>query len=437
MLIKKTYELIGGVLYNLYVIFLKADEICLTYPSDVKSLEKTKNGNKLGSKTLYQTLTALRETLMYFCGVVIIKIRTKKTISDKIIFFLKKIFDKIDIILYYMKLVGSIEESIMKFTKNLLKLAKQKQKTIVFPESAFSDRIIKAVLYIQKHKIANVILIGDESSHIMQNKKLKNFKILNPKTFARSEEMVKDLYELRKDKGVSFEQAKKLILDPFYFSTMLVKKGYADGMVGGAEVSTAKNLKPALQILKNGKDNFVNSYVIMVGKNKITDNPFFLTDCGLLENPSSNQLAIMAERVCGELKKFTSLTPKVAFLSYSTKGSAESDTTLKVKEAYNKFSASCPNVLSQGEIQLDAALIERVARTKLGDGAKYYGKSNVLVFPELNSANIGYKAISYFGNLYAIGPITVGLEKPVNDLSRGATVKDIIYLTAITVLQCD
>ena len=325
----------------------------------------------------------------------------------------------------------------MKFIKNLLKLAKQKQKSIVFPESAFSDRIIKAVLYIQKHKIANVILIGDESSHIMQNKKLKNFKIINPKTFAHTEELAQELYQLRKDKGMSLQDSKQFILDPFYFSTMLVKKGYADGMVGGAEVSTARNLKPALQILKNGKDNFVNSYMIMVGDNKITDNPFFLTDCGLCENPTSNELAIMAERVCGELKTFTKLTPKVAFLSYSTYGSAKSETTLKVKEAYNKFSSSCPEILSQGEIQLDAALIEPVAKTKLGDYAKYYGKANVLVFPELNSANIGYKAISYFGNLYAIGPITVGLEKPVNDLSRGATVKDIIYLTAITVLQCD
>lgn len=324
----------------------------------------------------------------------------------------------------------------MKFLKNLIVMAKQNKKNIVFPEASFSDRIIKAVLYLKKHKIVNPILIGDESSLFLRNKRLKNFTIINPKTFSHTKELANKLYEIRASKGMTFQQAEETIMDPFYFATMMVEAGYADGMVGGAEVSTAKNLRPALQILKNDVDNFVNSYTIIVGKNTLTDNPFFMADCGLVENPSSKQLSIIAKRVCEQMKKFTLLNPKVAFLSYSTYGSAESENTAKMAEAQKEFSSLCPDVPSQGEIQLDAALIKNVAQIKLGEKAKYYGGANVLIFPNLDSANICYKAISYFGKLYAIGPITVGLKKPVNDLSRGATVKDIIYLTAITALQC-
>ncbi len=324
----------------------------------------------------------------------------------------------------------------MKFTKQLIKLAKQKNKTIVFPESAFSDRVLKAVMYIKKHNIANVILIGDESSLFVRNKKFGSFKIVNPKTSSLKEAFANQLYELRKHKGMTIEEASQLVLDPFYFSTLLVKNGYADGMVGGAEVSTARNLKPALQLLKSSSNTLVNSYTMMVGKNNLTDSPFFLTDCGLIENPTSDELSVIAKRVADEYKHFTGIEPKVAFLSYSTNGSANSEATKKMKDAYNKFKANCPNVLSQGEVQLDAALLENVARLKLKGNQDFYGGANVLVFPELSSANICYKAISYFGNLYALGPITVGLDKPINDLSRGCTVKDIIYLTAITVLQC-
>lgn len=323
----------------------------------------------------------------------------------------------------------------MDFTKSLLKLAQKCNKTIVFPEAAYSDRTIKAVRYLRKHHICDVILIGDESSIIMQHKKLKNFKIINPKTFSRTKELAEALFESRKHKGMTQEEADELILDPYYFSTMLVKFGYADGMIGGAEVSTARNIKPALQLLKAETDDFVNSYTILCGDN--IEEPLFLADCGLCVNPTDNQLAIIAERVCGEMKRFTELEPKVAFLSYSTNGSAQSDLTSKVKSAYNKFKSSNNNIMCQGEIQLDSALVLDIAKIKLGDNAEYYGKNNVLIFPDLNSANICYKAISYFGKLYAIGPITVGLEKPVNDLSRGCTVWDIIYLTAITVLQCN
>ena len=322
----------------------------------------------------------------------------------------------------------------MNFYKHILKLAKQKKKSIVFPEAAFSDRILKAVLYLKKHDICEPILIGDESSIVMQCKKLESANIVNPKTSNITEELANELYNARKEKGLTLEQAQELIVDPFYFATMMVKCGYADGMVGGAEVSTARNLKPALQLLR-GKDGFVNSYMIMDGKNKLTSSPFFMTDCGLVEEPNAEQLAIMAKRTCDEMNLFTDIEPKVAFLSYSTYGSAKSDSTLKMSSANEIFKQNNANILSQGELQLDAALVERVAKTKLGDSKDYYGKANVLVFPDLNAGNICYKAISYFGNIHVIGPITAGLEKPINDLSRGCSVKDIISLTAITVLQ--
>ena len=322
----------------------------------------------------------------------------------------------------------------MKAIKQIIKNAKKNPKTIIFPEASFSGRIIKAAKIIQKKGIAKVVLVGDESSLIMQDKNLKNFTIINPKTCEYKDALAEELYELRKHKGLALEQAKQLILDPFYFSTMLVVTGYADGMVCGAEVSTAKSLKPALQLLRQN-DDFVNSYFLMCGKNKLTDEAFFLADCGLVENPTSQQLAEIAKRAVDQANLLTTNEPKVAFLSYSTHGSAKSESVEKVQNAYKIFIEENPNIKAVGEIQLDAALLPNVAKTKLKFDEPI-GSSNILIFPEINSANICYKAISYFGGLYALGPITVGLKKPVNDLSRGCTVKDIIYITALTVVQC-
>lgn len=323
----------------------------------------------------------------------------------------------------------------MKQLKKLCKLAKTKCKKIVFPEVGFSDRTVEAVLKIQKKGIADCILIGDESSLILRNKKLKNFTMINPKTSDITKVLALALYEERKEKGLTEDQAKELILDPFYFSTMLVKCGYADGMVAGAEVSTARTLKPALQLLKNKQDGFVNSYFMMVGKNKVTDDVFFMSDCGLVQEPDKDQIVKIAQNTLSQSKLLCDNVPKVAFLSYSTLGSAKSDSCEKMSQATKEFKEKNPDVIAEGEVQLDAAMFTRVAQVKMPN-SKLCGKANILIFPELNSANICYKAVSYFGDIYAVGPITVGLEKPVNDLSRGCTVKDIIYVTAITVIQC-
>lgn len=322
----------------------------------------------------------------------------------------------------------------MKFLNDLLKKAKNNPKTIVFPEAGFSDRIVKAVKKIQKKGVAKVVLIGDESSLVLQDKALKNFNIVNPKTCEYKNAFAEELYNLRKEKGMTKEQAEELVLDPFYFSAMYVRMGYADGMVGGAEVSTAKMLKPALQLLRNS-DDFVNSFFVMCGKNKMTDDVFFLADCGLIEQPTAEQLSVIAERAVNQSNILTDNEAKVAFLSYSTLGSAKSESTQKMRTAYELFAEKNPNTKAIGEIQLDAALIESVAKTKLKQ-MEFPGSANILIYPDINAANICYKAISYFGGLYALGPITTGLTKPANDLSRGATVDDIVYVTALTVLQC-
>lgn len=324
----------------------------------------------------------------------------------------------------------------MNVEKLLLKKAKEKFKTIVYPEADFSPRIIEATKKIAKKKIANVILIGDESSLVLKYGKLGSMQVINPKTSELTQELAKTFYELRKAKGITLEEANEKMLDPFYFATMLVKVGYADGMVGGAEVSTAKNLKPALEIIK-GKSGLVSSCFLFYGKNKFMKNkPFFLADAGLVENPTSEGLSEIASQTVKSAHDFIGLKPKLAFLSYSTKGSAKGESIDKVRRAYELFKEQNPQVPADGELQLDASLIPEVSNRK-APNSEIKGQANVLLVPDINAGNIVYKAIQYFGGLNAIGPITQGFNKPINDLSRGCNVKDIIVLTAITAIQCE
>lgn len=324
----------------------------------------------------------------------------------------------------------------MKVEKLLLKKAKEKFKTIVYPEADFSPRIIEATKIIAKKKIAKVILIGDESSLVLKYGKLDNMQILNPKTSDLAEELSSAFYELRKNKGITKEEAREILYDPFYFATMLVHLGYADGMVGGAEVSTAKNLKPALQIIK-GKTGLVSSCFMFFGKNKFMKNkPFFLADAGLVEDPTSEGLAEIAGQTVNSAKSFIGLEPRLAFLSYSTKGSAKGESIDKVRRAYELFKQNNPNIIADGEVQLDCALVPEVSARK-APNSELKGQANILIVPDINAGNIVYKAIQYFGGLNAIGPITQGFNKPINDLSRGCNVKDIIILTAITAIQCE
>ncbi len=323
----------------------------------------------------------------------------------------------------------------MNVEKFLLKEAKKQKKTIVFPEADFSPRIIKATKIILRKKIANVILIGDESSLVLKYGNLKDVQIINPKTSDLTEKFADIFYELRKHKGITKELATEKMLDVFYFSTMLVKEGYADGMVGGAEVSTATNLRPSLEIIK-GKDGLVSSCFLFFGKNKFTKNkPFFLSDAGLVEEPTSQELTKIARQTVNSAVNLIDISPKVAFLSYSTKGSAQSDSITVVRQASENFIKENPDIVADGELQLDSAMVPSVCMRKAPNSI-VKGQANVLIVPNISAGNIVYKAIQYFGRLNAIGPIIQGLNKPVNDLSRGCSVKDIVILTAITVIQC-
>ncbi len=321
-------------------------------------------------------------------------------------------------------------------TKYLYKKAKELQKTIVFPEAGFSDRTIEAIKIIQKKGIAKPVLIGDESALVLRDKSLIDYQIINPQTFQNKNEIINALYEKRKEKGMSREEAEKLALDPYYFSTLLVDLGFADGMVAGAEASTANTVRPALQVIKaKKKGGVVSSCFIMFGKNKfLKDKCIIIADCGVLMHPNEDELYQIA---CQSVETYRSLglaNPKVAFLSFSSKGSANDESLETIRKAYQKFKKT--GIPCDGELQFDAAMVERVANQKCPD-SPIKGDANILIFPDLNSGNICYKVMQYVGGLNAIGPILQGLKKPVNDLSRGCSVEDIVAVTAVTALQAN
>ncbi|MBQ7328142.1 MAG: phosphate acetyltransferase [Clostridia bacterium] len=321
--------------------------------------------------------------------------------------------------------------------EKLIENAKKKQKTIVFPEVSFSDRTVEAVKILQKKKIVKVLLVGDASALSLRDKCFEKFDIVNPVTFPDRDKLVKALYEKRKEKGLTMEQSDELEKDPYYFATLLVECGYADGMVAGAEASTATTVRPALQIIKaKNKKDPVSSCFLMYGKNKFLKNEaLVLSDCGVLENPDADTLASIAFQSVKSAQAF-GLEPRVAFLSYSSKGSAKSDAVDKVRTAYEKFKKKEKDIVCDGELQFDAAMVPSVAETKAKD-SPLKGNANVLIYPDLQAGNICYKTMQYVGGLNAIGPILQGLKKPVNDLSRGCSVNDIVVVSAITALQCE
>ena len=321
--------------------------------------------------------------------------------------------------------------------EKLIENAKKKQKTIVFPEVSFSDRTVEAVKILQKKKIVKVLLVGDASALSLRDKCFEKFDIVNPVTFPDRDKLVKALYEKRKEKGLTMEQADELEKDPYYFATLLVECGYADGMVAGAEATTATTVRPALQIIKaKNKKDPVSSCFLMYGKNKFLKNEaLVLSDCGVLENPDADTLASIASQSVKSAQAF-GLEPRVAFLSYSSKGSAKSDAVDKVRTAYEQFKKKEKDIVCDGELQFDAAMVPSVAETKAKD-SPLKGNANVLIYPDLQAGNICYKTMQYVGGLNAIGPILQGLKKPVNDLSRGCSVNDIVVVSAITALQCE
>ena len=328
----------------------------------------------------------------------------------------------------------------MKFIEKIKEKAKKEIKTIILPEPE-DLRTLKAVEIINKEGFANVILIGDEESvnkTIIDNKiNIGNTKIINPETSPKKEEYANKLYEFRKEKGMTKEEASKLVLNPIYFGMMMLKLGEADGLVSGAIHSTADTLRPALQIIKTKPGTKIVSTFIALdvpnceyGENGL----LFFADCGLNQNPNSEELAQIAISTAKSFEELIEKEPKIAMLSYSTMGSAKAEEVTKVQEATRLAKEQAPTIMLDGEMQLDAALVPSVAKTKAPE-SKVAGNANVLIFPELEAGNIGYKLVERLAKAEAFGPICQGIAKPVNDLSRGCKAEDIAGAVAITAVQ--
>lgn len=328
----------------------------------------------------------------------------------------------------------------MSFIDQIKQRARSQIKTIVLPE-ATDVRILEAAEIVKNEGYAEAILIGEEEAvrKIAKEKgiELRDTRIIDPAKSERTGEYANTLYELRKAKGMTEEQAQKLVLDPVYFGMMMVKLNEADGLVSGAAHSTSDTLRPALQILKTAPDTkLVSAFFVIVVPNCEygANGTFIFADSGLNEEPNSDALSEIAISSSKSFEQLVQEQPKVAMLSYSTYGSAHSASTEKVIEATKLVKEKAPDLLVDGELQLDAAIIPEVAESK-AKGSPIQGRANVLVFPDLGAGNIGYKLVQRLAKAEAYGPLCQGIAKPVNDLSRGCSAKDVAGVVAITAVQ--
>ena len=330
----------------------------------------------------------------------------------------------------------------MSFIEEIKERASKNVKTIVLPE-ATDIRVLKATDIICKEGFAKIILVGnkEEITKIAEenNLNISQAKIVDPANSEKYEEYVEAFYELRKAKGMTIEQAKELILDPVFYGMMMVKKEEADGLVSGAAHSTADTLRPALQILKTKPGTkLVSTFNVMVvpdceyGENGV----FVFSDCALNPKPNSEELSEIAISTADSFKSIIGTEPKIAMLSYSTYGSAKSEDVEKVREATKLAKEKAPELVIDGEMQLDAALVPSVGNSK-APGSNVAGKANTLIFPDLNAGNIGYKLVERLAKAEAYGPVCQGMAKPVNDLSRGCKAEDIVGVVAITAMQAE
>jgi len=326
----------------------------------------------------------------------------------------------------------------LNFLEQISNRAKADIKTIVLPESE-DLRVLKAAAMATEQGLANIILVGDEKKIAVlgEGLDLSKCRIVNPISYARFDEYVNSFYELRKAKGVTIDKAEQTMKDYVYFATMMVKLGEADGMVSGAAHSTADTVRPSLQILKTKPGTkMASAFFVMVvpdceyGANGV----FVYADSGVVENPDAEGLSDIAIESANSFKQLVQEKPIVAMLSYSTYGSAHSELTEKVVEATKLAKEKAPDLLLDGELQADAALVPAIGQSK-APGSPVAGKANVLIFPDLNCGNIAYKLTQRLAKAEAYGPILQGIAKPVNDLSRGCAAEDIVGVIAITSVQ--
>jgi len=319
--------------------------------------------------------------------------------------------------------------------------AKQNPNHIVLAEGS-EPRTVQAARQIVDQGVARVTLLGnpEEIAAVARqtNTDLTGVGLIDPKASEKSEAYASLLYELRKAKGMTPEQATELATgDTLYYGALMVKAGDADGMVAGAINSTGNVLRPALQIIKTAPGISVVSgaFIMEVPDQKYGDNGVLIFgDCAVIPDPTADELAAIAIASAQTGKQLTGMEPKVAMLSFSTKGSAKHDDVTKVQQATAKVHELAPELVCDGELQADAALVESVGALK-APGSTVAGHANVLIFPDLQAGNIGYKLVQRFAGATAVGPIVQGLAKPVNDLSRGCSVEDIVSVVAITAVK--
>lgn len=329
----------------------------------------------------------------------------------------------------------------MTLLEEIKEKASKKGKTIVLPEG-MEERTLQAVVEIVKQKIANPILLGNESSIKGLAGKIgadiSGVQIIDPAGSALFDDFVQAFYEMRKSKGVDLDKARAAMKDPLFFASMMVKMGQADGEVAGAENTTGNVLRPALQIIKTapGMSAVSGAFIMIVPNCDLGDKGIFVfADCAVTPVPTAEQ---MAEFAMASAETAVALCgtedPQVGMLSFSTKGSADHETVAKVAQATKIAQERFPHLKVDGEFQADAAIVPGVGKSK-APGSPVAGNCNVLVFPDLQAGNIGYKLVQRLAKAEAIGPILQGMAKPVNDLSRGCNVEDIINVVAMTAVK--
>ena len=330
----------------------------------------------------------------------------------------------------------------MGFSADLLSRARALKRVVVLPESD-DERVLKAASKVLEIDGAKIILLGKKDEILARGGSLdlSGAQFIDISTSEYFDDFASTLFELRKAKGMSKDEAKELISRPEYFGTMLVYKGIAHAMVSGAKTTTADTIRPALQFvkMKDGISTVSGAFVMVLGgasekdKSEKNERVWFFADCAITPRPSAGQLAGTAISTAKTAKSF-GYEPKVAFLSYSTGDSAKGEMIDFVKEALEIAQKAAPDIAMDGPMQFDAAVDSKVAKSKMPN-SKVAGQANVFIFPDLNCGNITYKAVQRSANALAIGPILQGLKKPVNDLSRGCSVDDIVNTVLISALQ--
>lgn len=325
-------------------------------------------------------------------------------------------------------------DTFSKLEKNWIEQAKALNKTIVFPEAGFSERTVIAGIECAKNLCNVVFLVKSEEDLAKYDvANVENLKVVNITNHELTPIVENAYYIKRQEKGVTPEQAKIDVQNVYNYGAMMVDLGLVDGMVAGAEAPSKDVFGAAFRIVKAQKGKIASSFFLMVPTDE-SKKPYVLSDCGVVLNPTDKELADIAEQSANSYRQFLGGEPMVAMLNYSTYGSAGGESAEKVRSAVSMLKEREVDFVFDGEIQLDAAVVPEVAKQKCKN-SPLKGEANVLVFPDLQSGNIGYKIMQRFGGYKAIGPIIQGLNKPINDLSRGTSAEEIVMATAITILQ--